>query len=74
MAGNMLFSSTINHRQIIDGFINHNVGQNHYPLVIQHSFGKWQFIVNFPQKNVIFHSYVSLPEGIDFDIPIIYTI
>ena len=24
---------------------------------------KWPFIVDLPIKNVIFHSYVSLPEG-----------
>ena len=28
---------------------------------IQKSYGKWPFIVSFPIKNVIFHSYVSLP-------------
>ena len=34
-----------------------------YPLVIQHSYWKWPFIVDFPLKMMILHSYVSLPEG-----------
>ena len=27
---------------------------------------KWPFIVDLPIKTVIFHSYVTLPEGIQF--------
>ena len=38
-----------------------------YPLVIERSYWKWPFIVDFPIKMVIFHSYVSLPEGIPID-------
>jgi hypothetical protein len=38
-----------------------------YPLVNQHSYWKWPFIVDLPSyKMVIFHSYVSYqkdPEG-----------
>ena len=34
-----------------------------YPLGNKHSYWKWPFIVTFPVKMVIFHSYVSLPEG-----------
>ena len=34
-----------------------------YPLVNQHSYWKWQFIVDFPLKMVIYHCYVKLPEG-----------
>ena len=29
----------------------------------RNSYGKWSFIVDFPLKMVIFHSYVKLPEG-----------
>ena len=36
-----------------------------YPLVISHNSGKSPFIVSFPMNSmVIFHSYVSLAEGI----------
>ena len=35
-----------------------------YPLVNQHSYWKLPFVVDLPIKIVIFHSYVSLPEGI----------
>ena len=35
-----------------------------YSLVNEHSYWKWPFIVIFPLKMVISHSYVSLPEGI----------
>jgi hypothetical protein len=39
--------------------------QHCYPLVIQHSYWKWPFIVDLPNENtLIFHSYVGLPEGI----------
>ena len=34
-----------------------------YPLVNKQSYGKWQFIVDFPIKMVIFHSYLKLSEG-----------
>ena len=34
-----------------------------YPLVIEHSYWKWPFIVDLSIKMMIFHSYVSLPEG-----------
>jgi hypothetical protein len=37
--------------------------RKNYPLVILHSYWKWPFIVDFPIKMVIFHSYVKLPEG-----------
>ena len=29
----------------------------------ENSYGQWPFVVSFPIKNVIFHSYDSLPEG-----------
>ena len=32
-------------------------------IAIEHSYWKWPCIVIFSHKNVIFHSYVSLPEG-----------
>ena len=35
-----------------------------------HSYWKWPFIVEFPIKNVIFHSYVSLPEGTWCDVQV----
>ena len=34
-----------------------------YPLVNKHSYWKWWFIVDLPINMVIFHTYVSLPEG-----------
>ena len=34
-----------------------------YLLVIEHSYWKWPFIVDFPVKTSDFHSYVKLPEG-----------
>ena len=37
-----------------------------YPLVVEHSYWKWPFIVDLPIKSlnmVLFHSYVSLSEG-----------
>ena len=38
-----------------------------YPLVDKHSYWKWPFIVDLPINSmVMFHSYVSLPEGILF--------
>ena len=37
-----------------------------YPPVIQHSFGTWPYIVDFPKEIAFFlNSYVKLPEGID---------
>ena len=37
---------------------------NGYPLVnIQKAIENGPFIVDLPIKNVVFHSYVSLPEG-----------
>ena len=39
-----------------------------YHLVNYHSYLKWPFIVDFPFKMVIFHSYVSLPEGTSFSL------
>ena len=45
-----------------------------YPLVNQHSYGKWPFIVDFPsvpiKKGGSFHSYVKLSEGISHKIPL----
>ena len=35
-----------------------------YPLVISHCYGKWIIYSGLSQKkNMIFHSYVELPEG-----------
>ena len=34
-----------------------------YPLLIQHCYWKWPFTVTCPFKMVIFHSYVTLPDG-----------
>ena len=35
-----------------------------YPLVVEHSYQQLPFVVDFPYKMVVFHSYVKLPEGI----------
>ena len=42
-----------------------NRGKTYYPLVIKNSYGKWPIEIDgLPNlKMVIFHSYVSLPEG-----------
>ena len=57
-----LFQTWLAGKSPINGYLNGNII---YPLVNKHNFWKWQFIVDLPIKIVIFHSYVSLPEGIN---------
>ena len=50
-----------------------NIECTEYPLVMSTvCYWKWPFIVELPIKMVIFHSYVSLPEGNDGIIIVIW--
>jgi hypothetical protein len=58
----------INHQELPVNFkdvLKHHEYLYDYPLVILHSYWKWPIeIVDLPSyKMVIFHSYVSLPDG-----------